>query len=540
MAGTRRSVVNVCVLYPQPARPPRYGLLPTLAHSILSDQASRRTREREESEVIILPVIPEGVGSEPSTEQEGGGTSAVGNEGLDNMGGASADGPGDIVGGEGLSRRRARQSARRGFSLSESDMAEDEDREEDIVSTTTESHLGLDDEISVDLGEGEDRSDGGQDDGRDHEHGSRDEGNHAVDGSGHGEGDDDATRTGRSSRGRTRRRTGSSSASSALDAARSLEGVDGEECRAAQGGRRGGGEGALLVSADQADSGSRSATKEGGATGDAAAVGDGGVNDGAGRLASEAATTEPLPGQSTANGTASSTAAGTGSEGRTFGTSQTSTSTASSGPGAKARDEGWSDRELLLGLLQPEDAPVVAAHDVSRSVGGVQVKRGLLLVSRNAVYCVDGFGRGPPGVRPPGKGGGGSGQGAAVVAPSTPSTPAGRNSKDPLHGVRRLEEWELGGGAGGIAGVGEDDGEAGGGAKIQVTLRRKSANDLTGKGGSGKGGGGTRSGTALTTEQAGVAAGGGRVGGEVEEIVALGNVGMQRIVLDQVWCPMSK
>ncbi|CAN0216386.1 unnamed protein product, partial [Ectocarpus sp. 4 AP-2014] len=66
----------------------------------------------------------------------------------------------------------------------------------------------------------------------------------------------------------------------------------------------------------------------------------------------------------------------------------TTTPAAPAGPGTLARKEGWSDRELLLGLMKPEDNPAIAAHDVSRSVGGVVVKRGLLLVCRTALYFV--------------------------------------------------------------------------------------------------------------------------------------------------------
>lgn len=202
-----------------------------------------------------------------------------------------------------------------------------------------------------------------------------------------------------------------------------------------------------------------------------------------------------------------------------------------SGPGATARGEGWSDRELLLGLLQPEDSPVIAVHDVSRSIGGVEVKRGLLLVCRGAMYFVAGFGRGPPRRPSVGSVGGGSSSGRAI--PSAKNV--ANNSKDPLHSVRRLEEWELGGGAGGVGG-GDEDGEAGAGVKIQVTLRRKSAPDIAGGASNsprdaGKGGG-SRS---LTTEQAGGTRGEkGKGEQEEDEIVALGRVAVQRIVLDQV------
>ena len=202
-----------------------------------------------------------------------------------------------------------------------------------------------------------------------------------------------------------------------------------------------------------------------------------------------------------------------------------SAASASLGPGARAREEGWSDRDLLLGLTRPEDNPVLAAHDVSRSVGGVVVKRGLLLVCRNAVYFIDGFGTEPmlpkPGAPPRT-----SAEAAAAAAA------AGRTSADPLHGVRRLEEWELGGGAGGIGG-GNDDGEVFG-AKIKVTLRRDNQPSF-----SVTGTGGPKSvGAAVTAEQAGGAAGGGGGrGGEAaedDEILALGRVGVQRFSLDHI------
>lgn len=206
-------------------------------------------------------------------------------------------------------------------------------------------------------------------------------------------------------------------------------------------------------------------------------------------------------------------------------------SAASSGPGAVAREQGWSDRELLVGLMQPEDTPVMTAHDVSRSVGGIEVKRGLLLVCRNTVYFVDGFGREPALVRP-----GAPPLTAAAAAAAASAAATASRSKDPLHGVRRLEKWELGGGAGGIGGV-DDDGNTGG-AKIQVTLRRKSATEITGaKGAKGSGGllsgGAEAPGPALTAEQAG-----GEVGegcDELEdEVLALGRHGVQRFPMDQV------
>ncbi|CAM9784957.1 unnamed protein product, partial [Ectocarpus fasciculatus] len=123
------------------------------------------------------------------------------------------------------------------------------------------------------------------------------------------------------------------------------------------------------------------------------------------------------------------TSVGVGSSTTTTATS-TTTPTAPAGPGTLARKEGWSDRELLLGLTKSEDSPVIAAHDVSRSVGGVVVKRGLLLVCRNAVYFVDGFGREPalprPGAPPPTP----TEAAAAAFAASL-----ARRSKDPLHGA---------------------------------------------------------------------------------------------------------
>lgn len=207
---------------------------------------------------------------------------------------------------------------------------------------------------------------------------------------------------------------------------------------------------------------------------------------------------------------------------------------ASLGPGASAREEGWSDRDLLVGLMQPEDTPVVAAHDVSRSFGGVVVKRGLLLVCRSAVYFVDGFGIEPALPRPDA---GPRSPAAAAVAASLAA--AASRSKDPLHNVRRLEEWELGGGAGGIGG-GDDDGDVCG-ARIRVMLRRRSQRDIgsstTGSGAI-KGGG-----TALTAEQVGGAGGGGggRYGGarggeavENDDILAVGRYGVQRFSLDRL------
>lgn len=226
----------------------------------------------------------------------------------------------------------------------------------------------------------------------------------------------------------------------------------------------------------------------------------------------------------------------------------------SSGPGAVARSEGWSDRELLRGLIQPEDATVVIAHDVSRSVGGVEVKRGLLVVCNNTLHCVDGFGIGP---RVPPPGGSGAGGQAATGAASAASVGAGgtggvgavggARKKDPLHGVRRLEAWELGGGAGSIGGGDESHGEGGAGTKIQVTLRKKSTADVAGlasaaaagsaasreagKGGAEGGGQGTPK--VVTAEQAGSTEGG-EGPGEVDEIVTLGHVDVHRIPLDQV------
>lgn len=225
---------------------------------------------------------------------------------------------------------------------------------------------------------------------------------------------------------------------------------------------------------------------------------------------------------SAAGGTGSVTAAAAAS-------TAASATVKASGPGAAARDQGWSDRELLLGLLQPEDSPVIAVHDVSRSIGGVEVKRGLFLVCRGALYFIAGFGRGPP--RRPGAGGGGGAGGGRAVASGGKGV--ADSSKDPLQGVRRLEEWELGGGAGGIGGG--DDGEASTGAKIQVTLRRRSAQEAGGAGGAPRDAGKGGVGRSLTTEQAGGTRGRrGKGEREVDGIVSLGRVAVQRVVLDQV------
>lgn len=201
-------------------------------------------------------------------------------------------------------------------------------------------------------------------------------------------------------------------------------------------------------------------------------------------------------------------------------------SPASSGPGAVAREEGWSDRDLLLGLVEPEDTPVMSAYDVSRSVCGVEVKRGLLLVCRHSLYFVSGFGREPPLPKPgaPPL----SPASAATASAATAAAAAASRSKDPLQGVRRLEKWELGGGAGGIGGV-EDDCETSG-DKMQVTLRRKSvAGEVIGAGG-GKGGGCASSGGVSTPVR-----GDAMVRGDIQdEILALGRGGMQRFLLDQV------
>lgn len=212
-------------------------------------------------------------------------------------------------------------------------------------------------------------------------------------------------------------------------------------------------------------------------------------------------------------------------------TTASAAASASLGPGARAREEGWSDRDLLLGLTRPEDNPVLAAHDVSRSIGGVVVKRGLLLVCRSALYFVDGFGTEPMLPKP----------GAPAPSPAetaaAAAAAASRSSTDPLNGVRRLEEWELGGGAGGIGG-GNDDGEVFG-AKIKVTLRRDSQVEVGAAAGAAAAGGAKSVGTAVTAEQAGGAGGGGgggRGGESVEddEILALGRVGVQRFALDHI------
>lgn len=200
-------------------------------------------------------------------------------------------------------------------------------------------------------------------------------------------------------------------------------------------------------------------------------------------------------------------------------------SPASSGPGAVAREEGWSDRDLLLGLFEPEDTPVIGAYDVSRSVCGVEVKRGLLLVCRHSLYFVSGFGREPPLPKP---GAPPLSAGAAAASSAAAAATAASRGKDPLQGVRRLEKWELGGGAGGIGGV-EDNGEMSG-DKMQVTLRRRSvAREITGAGG-GKGGGCASSGGVSTPVR-----GDAMVRGDIQdEVLALGRGGMQRFLLDQV------
>lgn len=254
----------------------------------------------------------------------------------------------------------------------------------------------------------------------------------------------------------------------------------------------------------------------------------GGGGDQAGELVVGAATGD---GNTKASTTAAAAAAAAAAGSTVPLSTMPSAASASSGPGARAREEGWSDRDLLLGLTRPEDNPVLAAHDVSRSVGGVVVKRGLLLVCRNAVYFIDGFGTEPmlpkPGAPPP------SPAQAAVTAAAVAAA-AGRSSADPLHGVRRLEEWELGGGAGGTGG-GNDDGEVFG-AKIKVTLRRDSQAEFSAAGGAGS----KSAGTAVTAEQAGDATGGGGGGGrggevdEDDEILALGRVGVQRFTLDRI------
>lgn len=272
----------------------------------------------------------------------------------------------------------------------------------------------------------------------------------------------------------------------------------------------------------------RDARKEGSGSG-GAAVEAGRQQSGGGKTAGlVAAATGDGPEEASTASAASAAAAAAGSTVPSGATA--SAASASLGPGALARAEGWSDRDLLLGLTRPEDNPVLAAHDVSRSVGGVVVKRGLLLVCRNAVYFIDGFGTEPmlpkPGAPPPT---------AAEAAAAAAAAAATGRSADPLHGVRRLEEWELGGGAGGIGG-GNDDGEVFG-AKIKVTLRRE------GQGEAGAGAAGAKSAAvstaALTAEQAGGGAGsgGGARGGEAvedDEILALGRVGVQRFALDHI------
>lgn len=405
--------------------------------------------------------------------------------------GESASATGEAAeGGEGNGERDGARGGRsrdphRGFSLSESDLAtEDEDGgvdEDDDVSVATEL-LGTDDGVDGEGGSVRDGDGGG----------------------GHEEG-------GAGGRGRSAHRRGHSIAANSSSPPSGLSTGSVETKRDGSGSGGGGG-------ANTGAGGSEATGHAAGSTVPAVGGVGVGVSEGVAGAAVVGSKLTPAP----------STAA-----------------VAASGPGATAREKGWSDPELLMGLVKPEDTPVVTAHDVSRSVGGVEVKRGLLLVCRNTLYFVDGFGREPALVRTSSGSKGATPRSAAAAAAAaaaaTAAASAAARSKDPLHGVRRLEEWELGGGAGGIGG-GDEDGEAGG-AKIQVTLRRKSAtNVLVGAAGEGKYGGGGENvagsaggeaGTAVTAEQAGGTGCGS--GAEVkDEILALGKTGVQRIALDQV------
>lgn len=420
----------------------------------------------------------------------------------------SASATGDAEGEEGKdgrgsgARRGRNRDQHRGFSLSESDLATedgdagvDEDDDDDGASVATGSEaLGIDDGV-----DGEDGGGGGEGGG-----GGGDEGGVAR------------------RRGRSAHRRGRSTA--AISSSSPPPGPSTGSVEIKRDGSSSSGDG--NAGAEGSEAATSHAAESTGPAGGGDAVG---VSEGVAGDAMLPSKLTPVPSTSASTTTAAATAA--------------------SGPGAAAREKGWSDPELLMGLVNPEDVPVVAAHDVSRSVGGVEVKRGLLLVCRNTLYFVDGFGREPALVR---TGSGSKGAAprsaaaaAAALAAATAAASAAARSKDPLHGVRRLEEWELGGGAGGI-GAGDDDGEAGG-VKIQVTLRRKSATDIVAGaagerkdgGGGGEsaagltGGGGREGGTAVTAEQAGGT--GCESGAGVEdEILALGKFGVQRIALDQV------
>lgn len=436
---------------------------------------------------------------------------------------------------------RSRGSGR-AFTLSAVDLAveEDEDIDDGEVSTVTEStNLGLDDveDIPVELGiDGNDRC--RQDDQEHEDSGSA----KRRQGEPHEEGDSEPPSTSH---------------------ATLIEGRQGER-QAHEGTRRDDAEsglrpttaaqdftGSTLTSPMRSRDPESAAAAAGSAPG---ASGSSGVGDGTEGASNQSQARKPPTGASAPTKSfATMTSAVTAGVRRSKGAALSSSNTASSGPGAAAREEGWSDRELLLGLLQPEDAPVVAAHDVSRSVAGVEVKRGLLLVCNNTIYCVDGFGRRPRTPRP------GTSGVSAGVPPASSGASTGVNggisigrSKDSLYGVRRLEEWELGGVAGSIGGGDDHHAEVNSGAKIQVTLRRKSTADVTGSGtisegreagkggsgvseGGGNGSGGAGSGSsALTAEQAGSTGGG--LNSETDEIVSIGHVGVQRIMLDRVSC----
>ncbi|CAM9326778.1 unnamed protein product, partial [Chrysoparadoxa australica] len=55
------------------------------------------------------------------------------------------------------------------------------------------------------------------------------------------------------------------------------------------------------------------------------------------------------------------------------------------------KDDGqWSDNEVIIGLMEPEDWPVQASGNVLRSVG-LEMHKGILLVCKGGVYIIDGF-----------------------------------------------------------------------------------------------------------------------------------------------------
>lgn len=468
-----------------------------------------------------------------------------------------------VGGEEGRTRARARnRDPNRAFSLSESDITEDdtdgahgsgdEDDDDDDVATMNGSEmLTLDGAVAVD---GVDHHGNEVDKGHDEQEGRLESRCHGGTEGGDGGDGNENTRTSQSAVGGDDdagahaggdSRTGEGSGND-QDTADTVEGNN-----SSSGGS--GGRGRTEQRAKYPGDSSRSPSPASKTGGDRSGLAE--AKDAQGRpvdakdaSGSGQETSPVVPGNQT--GTKTSTLLSSSSTSKAV--SAAALAVASSGPGAVARAERWSDRELMSGLMQPEDFPVVAAHDVSRSVGGIEVKRGLLVVCRNTVYFISGFGREPalpkPGAPPPSP---------AVAAAAAAAAAAASRSKDPLHGVRRLEEWELGGGAGGIGGA-DDDGEMVG-AKIQVKLRRRSATevaagdssggDLNGKsgGGSGARGGGGRGGrdgsargsaqmsaSALTAEQAGGDGSGGACRETEDEILALGRRGVQRFSLDQV------